>query len=124
MSPYSALPLDHEVARGSQVRDHRHLQPIRGRLVDRRARISRAVAEKLLVDTIAKHGIDRDQLIVHADNGSSIAAKPVAFLLTDLGVTKTHSRPVKERLARICGSTASSLLQLPAISSCHGSWRT
>jgi putative transposase len=32
-------------------------------------------------------------LAIHADNGSSMASKPVAFLLADLGVTKTHSRP-------------------------------
>jgi transposase InsO family protein len=52
---------------------------------------SAVLAEKLLADTIAKH--DRDQLTIHADNGSSMASKPVAFLLADLGVTKTHSRP-------------------------------
>ena len=54
---------------------------------------SAALAEKLLADTIAKQGVDRDTLTVHADNGSSMASKPVAFLLADLGVTKTHSRP-------------------------------
>jgi putative transposase len=54
---------------------------------------SAALAEKLLADSIAKHGIDRDTLTVHADNGSSMASTPVAFLLADLGVTKTHSRP-------------------------------
>jgi putative transposase len=54
---------------------------------------SAALAEKLLADSIAKQGIDRDRLTVHADNGSSMASKPVAFLLADLGVTKTHSRP-------------------------------
>jgi putative transposase len=56
-------------------------------------RESAALAEKLLADTIAKQGIDRDTLSIHADNGSSMASKPVAFLLADLGVTKTHSRP-------------------------------
>jgi putative transposase len=54
---------------------------------------SAALAEKLLADTIAKQRIDRDTLTIHADNGSSMASKPVAFLLADLGVTKTHSRP-------------------------------
>jgi putative transposase len=54
---------------------------------------SAVLAEKLLADTIAKHDIDRDQLTIHADNGSSMASTPVAFLLADLGVTKTHSRP-------------------------------
>jgi putative transposase len=56
-------------------------------------RESAELAEKLLADTIAKQGVDRDTLTVHADNGSSMASKPVAFLLADLGVTKTHSRP-------------------------------
>jgi len=56
-------------------------------------RESAALAEKLLADTIIKHNIDRDTLTVHADNGSSMASKPVAFLLADLGVTKSHSRP-------------------------------
>ena len=40
-----------------------------------------------------KQGIDRDQLTLHADRGSSMTSKPVALLLADLGVTKTHSRP-------------------------------
>ena len=56
-------------------------------------RESAALAEKLLADTIAKQHIDADTLTIHADNGSSMASKPVAFLLADLGVTKTHSRP-------------------------------
>jgi putative transposase len=56
-------------------------------------RESAALAEQLLADSIAKHGIDAGQLTLHADNGSSMASKPVAFLLADLGVTKTHSRP-------------------------------
>lgn len=51
------------------------------------------LAECLLADTIRKQGVDRDQLTVHADRGSSMASKPVAFLLADLGVTKSHSRP-------------------------------
>ncbi len=56
-------------------------------------RESSALAERLLADTIRKHGVDRDQLTIHADNGSSMASKPVALLLADLGVTKSHSRP-------------------------------
>ena len=54
---------------------------------------SKELAERLLADTIAKQNIDRDQLTIHADRGSSMASKPVAFLLADLGVTKSHSRP-------------------------------
>jgi putative transposase len=56
-------------------------------------RESAALAEQLLADTITKQGIDRDVLSIHADNGSSMASKPVALLLADLGVTKSHSRP-------------------------------
>ena len=51
------------------------------------------LAERLLADSIRKQGVDREQLTLHADRGSSMASKPVAFLLADLGVTKSHSRP-------------------------------
>ncbi len=54
---------------------------------------SAELAKKLLADSIAKQDVSRDQLTVHADRGSSMASKPVAFLLADLGVTKSHSRP-------------------------------
>ncbi len=54
---------------------------------------SAALAERLLAETITKQGIRRDRLTIHADNGSSMASKPVAFLLADLGLTKSHSRP-------------------------------
>jgi putative transposase len=30
---------------------------------------------------------------VHADRGGSMRGKPVAFLLADMGITKTHNRP-------------------------------
>jgi len=54
---------------------------------------SMSLAERLLAETIAKQCVDRNQLSIHADNGSSMASKPVAQLLADLGVTKSHSRP-------------------------------
>ncbi len=54
---------------------------------------SARLAERLLADTIVKQGVDRGQLTIHADRGSSMASKPVALLLTDLGVTKSHARP-------------------------------
>jgi putative transposase len=56
-------------------------------------RESGALAEQFLAATIAKQNIDRNTLTIHADNGTSMASKPVAFLLADLGVTKSHSRP-------------------------------
>ena len=52
-----------------------------------------SVAERLIAQTLSKQQIGRDQLTVHADRGSSMRSKPVAFLLADLGVAKTHSRP-------------------------------
>ena len=51
------------------------------------------LAEQLLADTIQKEGIAAEQLTIHADRGSSMASKPVALLLADLGITCTHSRP-------------------------------
>jgi putative transposase len=35
----------------------------------------------------------RGQLTLHADRDTSMRSKPVALLLADLGVTKSHSRP-------------------------------
>lgn len=51
------------------------------------------LAKRLIADTCEKHAIDPDQLTLHADRGPSMTSKPVAQLLADLGVTKTHSRP-------------------------------
>ena len=57
------------------------------------SRESAILAKKLIRETCAKQGIPREQLTLHADRGSSMKSKAVAFLLADLGVTKTHSRP-------------------------------
>ena len=56
-------------------------------------RESAILAERLIAATCAKQGIEPGQLTIHADRGSAMISKPVAFLLADLGVTKTHSRP-------------------------------
>jgi len=56
-------------------------------------RESAALAKKLIADTCTKQQIRPDQLTIHADRGSSMTSKPVAFLLSDLGVTQSHSRP-------------------------------
>ena len=56
-------------------------------------RESAELARKLIEDTCRKQQIQPGQLTIHADRGSSMTSKPVAFLLADLGVTKTHSRP-------------------------------
>lgn len=52
-----------------------------------------ALAGKLTTETIEKQSIKPGQLTIHADRGSSMTSKSVAFLLSVLGVTKRHSRP-------------------------------
>ena len=54
---------------------------------------SKALAERFIRETCERQGIVPGQLTVHADRGSSMKSKPVAFMLADLGVTKSHSRP-------------------------------
>jgi putative transposase len=54
---------------------------------------SSALAERLIAEACERQGIAPGQLTIHADRGSSMKSKPVAMLLADLGVTKTHSRP-------------------------------
>lgn len=54
---------------------------------------SAVLAEKLIKETCEKQNIEKGQLTIHADRGSSMRSKPVALLLSDLGITKTHSRP-------------------------------
>ncbi len=54
---------------------------------------SARLAEKLIAESCDRQGIAPGQLTVHADRGPAITSKPVALLLPDLGVTKSHSRP-------------------------------
>ena len=56
-------------------------------------RESAILAQRLIADTVAKQAIVPGSLIVHADRGSSMRSKPVALLLADLGIVKSHSRP-------------------------------
>jgi len=56
-------------------------------------RESATLAEQFIQETCARQGIGRAQLTIHADRGQAMISKSVAFLLADLGVTKTHSRP-------------------------------
>ena len=56
-------------------------------------RESAELARKLIEETCEKQNIQPDSLSLHADRGSAMRSKPVALLLADLSVTKTHSRP-------------------------------
>jgi len=56
-------------------------------------RESAELAKRLIEETCQKQMIEPGRLSLHADRGSSMRSKAVAFLLADLGVTKSHSRP-------------------------------
>jgi len=56
-------------------------------------RESAELARRFIAETAATQGITPGHLTIHADRGSSMTSKPVAFLLADLGITKSHSRP-------------------------------
>lgn len=51
------------------------------------------LAKKLIDETCGRQNIGKHQLTIHADRGTSMKSKPVALLMSDLGITKTHSRP-------------------------------
>jgi putative transposase len=51
------------------------------------------LAEQLIANTAAKERITPGALNLHAGRGSSMRSKPVATLLSDLGIVKSHSRP-------------------------------
>jgi putative transposase len=51
------------------------------------------IATALIAQSVEQQQITREQLTVHADRGIPMRSKPVAFLMADLGVTKSHSRP-------------------------------
>jgi len=62
-----------------------------------------ALAERLLAETAAKQQITRGSLTVHADRGSSMTSKPVAFLLADSGSprpTPARTSPTTTRSPR------------------------
>ncbi|WP_371878752.1 IS3 family transposase [Conexibacter sp. DBS9H8] len=52
-----------------------------------------AIAAALIDQAVDQQNIAPHVLTLHADRGSAMRSKPVAHLLADLGVTKTHSRP-------------------------------
>jgi len=56
-------------------------------------RESAVLAKHLIQETCGKQRVQKDQLTIHADRGSSMRSKTVAQLYIDLGVAKSHSRP-------------------------------
>jgi len=54
---------------------------------------SAEIAHDLIAWACQQQGIAKGELTLHADNGSPMKSIPVAHLLEQLGVTKSHSRP-------------------------------
>jgi transposase InsO family protein len=54
------------------------------------ARESGPLAQEMIEEVFGVHGIPH---VVHADRGTSMTSKTVATLLSDLNVTRSHSRP-------------------------------
>ena len=51
------------------------------------------LAQQLIADTVSRHNVQPGMLTLHADRGAAMRSKPVASLLVDLDVAKSHSRP-------------------------------
>ena len=51
------------------------------------------LAKEFIEEAIGKHQVPAGQFTIHADRGRVMKSKPIAFLMADLGVTKSHSRP-------------------------------
>ena len=51
------------------------------------------LAEQLIADTVSRHDVQAGMLTLHADRGAAMRSKPVAALLVDLDIAKSHSRP-------------------------------
>src|SRR5450755_787163 len=56
-------------------------------------REDKQVAKALIAQACEQQQIKPGTLTVHADRGSAMRSKPVAFLLADLGLTRTQNRP-------------------------------
>ena len=56
-------------------------------------RESAELAEQLIAETVARHAVLPGTLTLHADRGASMRSKPVAALLVELDIARSHSRP-------------------------------
>ena len=54
---------------------------------------SAELAKELIEQSCQNQRVDQDTLTIHSDRGGPMTAKSMALLLSDLGVTKSHSRP-------------------------------
>jgi len=54
---------------------------------------SGAVAKDFIRDAVKTHGINPNELTVHADRGAPMTSEPLCELYAKLGIRRTHSRP-------------------------------
>jgi putative transposase len=54
---------------------------------------SAELAEQLMAESCSRQGIKPEQLTIHSDRGAAMTSRNVEVLLSDLAVTKSHSRP-------------------------------
>ncbi len=52
-----------------------------------------ALASRRIAESVRTHAVPSGQLTVHADRGSLMRSRPVALLLADLGIERSHGRP-------------------------------
>jgi len=79
------------------------------------------LATKLIHESCEKQNIEEGQLTLHADRGSSMKSKALALLLSDLGVTKTHSRPYTSNDNPYSEAQFKTLKYRPGFPNCFGS---
>lgn len=79
------------------------------------------LAEPLFLETCQKQDIRPGQLTLHADRGNPMNSKPFAWLLADLGITKTHSRPYVSNDNPFSESHFKTLKYCPGFPDCFGS---
>jgi putative transposase len=84
-------------------------------------REKKSLAKLLIEQSCLKQQIEQGQLTLHADRGSSMKSKVVAHLLSDLGVTKTHSRPHVSNDNPYSEAQFKTLKYCPQFPACFGS---
>lgn len=86
------------------------------------ARRENAELAKILIrETCTRQKIDKDQLFIHSDRGSPMTSKVVAHLMSDLGITKSLSRPHVSNDNPFSESHFKTLKYQPSFPECFGS---
>jgi len=70
-------------------------------------------ATRFIAETYTKQRIKPDQLTVQADRGSSMMSIPLALLMEDHGIRKSHSRPQVSNDTPFCESQVKTMKYRP-----------